>query len=1238
MPELDGKLGEYALGKFTMPPSLGIPTLAALTPPEVAIELIDDNRGDPFDYNAPTDLVAINCFTPQASRAFEIADNFRRAGKKVVMGGLFPTFMADECLQHADAVNIGEGEPTWPQILRDAQAGQLQRKYVGGSKMNMADVPIPRREIFYNSDSYDWDEDLVQLTRGCIYTCAMCALPAHQGSRLRYRPIDLVVKELRGLKHENVYLADDQLFFTQQRIHEYAREFFKAVAPLEKKFFVSATLALNTDSDFLDLAAKAGVRNFYCTMNVDPVSIKALQGSKPERQALKDLIKAMEDRNIRFFASCGLGRDWDDVSIADRILDLFAEAGIHTSEFFAFTPYPGSVAWERLERQDRIFDRHWGHYNGAHVVARPLNMTSDQLREQLVKVWRGFYNEQKTKHVERMWPAMWSNDIQVVGKPLARKGVRGQAAITGIGILSPIGNDLCAVTEALRTSQHGLAPITQIDAQYFRTQLGGEVKGFDPRQLFTADELRKYDDRYIQLAIAAARAAIQDAGLPWVTGGKHNVAVVVGTCNGGLQSMEAGYAWKHDKSSRQLDEMMSLRAQIYGLGKALADALGISGEVWAVATACSSSTAALGLAQTLINRGYYDTVLVGGTDALCLSSMAGFDALKATAPGRTAPFSLPYGLNIGEGACFWVVEEMEKALLRSARCLGKIIGHATTSDAYHPTTPDPRGDGVYRVLRNALADSGLALTDLGCINAHGTGTEANDKAETKALVKFLGDTSLPVVSTKSFFGHCMGASGILEATSQLASMVASFVPPTLNFTEPRPGCHLDYVPNDARSKDYHAFISSNYAFGGNNAAVVIADRDLPVKQRTRGEERVVITGLSAVTAAGVGLPQMLTSLRQNAVGLAPVSRFARNGTRAQLAGFVPDFKAADVDRRLDFSEFNDISRYAVAAGRLALMQAGLKTGPGNAENVGVAMGVSKGPSGMTHMDSVFSSARYAANVASFSNITANSTAGWVANALCLKGVNISLAAGPHAGLQALAYAYDALAERRAHAIVAMAADEVCPQVFHDYDHIDYLYTGVGETDYRLRLDDAKHKVIGEGAAAMLLETASVATARGATILAEVLGYGMSMDAGAFDQPNLQSDGLVRAVQLALTRAGVDSGDIGLLVWAPQGNVQDKKVLDACAQVFGVNFPALPLVTTTFNTGFIESASILVTLAAALESLRSGQNMWPQRTGMSELDGRQLAAFPRQILALASTDVGYNFAVVVRPTHTQGETK
>ncbi len=1230
LPELDGQLGDYALGKFTMPPSLGIPTLAALTPPDIDVELIDDNHGDPVDFSAATDLVAINCFTPQATRAFEIADGYRRAGKTVIMGGLFPTFMAEECLLHADAVNLGEAEPTWERILRDVRAGTLQRIYDGGDRTDMAHVPIPRREIFYSRNSYDWDEDLVQVTRGCIYSCAMCSLPAQMGGRIRYRPIEKVVEELRGLKHENVYLADDTLFFPQQRLHDYARRLFEAVIPLNKKFFVAATLALNTESDFLDLAARAGVRNFYCTMNVDPFSIKALQGGQRERRALRDLVRAMEDRGIRFFASCGLGRDWYDASIADRILDLFDEAGIHMSEFFAFTPYPGSVHWDRLTSQGRILDRHWAHYNGAHVVSQPANMSPDQLREQLVKVWREFYRRQADRHVAQLYPATWSNDVQVVGKMLERKGVRGQAAITGVGILSPIGNDLATVTEALREGRHGIAPITRFDASSFRTNLGGEVKGFDPRQWLTGEELRKFEDPYLRMAVVAARQAIRDSGLPPGDGSvRRNIAMVLGSCNGGLYSVESAYAWKHGKSDRPLDESMNLQGQICGLGKALADALGIGGEVWVVATACSTTTAALGLAQTLINRGTYDTVLVGGADALCLASMSGFDALKVTAPGRVAPFSLPFGLNIGEGACFWVLEEMEKALLRSARCLGMLVGHATTSDAYHPTTPDPRGDGIYRVLRNALADSGLPVGDLGCVNAHGTGTELNDKAETKGIARFLGDTPLPVVSTKSFFGHCMGVTGILEATCQLAGMNAGFIPPTLNFTVPRPGCNLDYVPNEARPAAYRAFISSNYAFGGNNAAVVVAARDLPVRPRTRTAERIAITGLGAVTSAGVGLQKALDAVRADRVCIGPVTRFPRGNARARVAGFVPEFKAADVDRRLDFTVLNDISRFAVGACRLALADAGLKVSQANAEQVGVAMGVCKGPSGMAHMDQVFRTDRYQADVGCFSNVTANSTAGWVANALCLKGANISLACGPHAGLQALAFACDALADGQARAMAAMAADEVCPQIFRDYDHVGFLYSGEEEADFRLRLDEPKRKVLAEGAAALMLEPASVATARGAPILAEVLGYGMSIDAGPFDRQNLDPAGLSHAVRLALDRAGRTPEDIGLIVWAPQGNRQDGKALEAGADIWGAGFARLPLVATTFHLGYSESSSILIGLAAALKALAAREPLWRQRTGMPSLDDRTVDGAPKHLMAIATSDMGYNFAVVIR---------
>jgi len=674
---------------------------------------------------------------------------------------------------------------------------------------------------------------------------------------------------------------------------------------------------------------------------------------------------------------------------------------------------------------------------------------------------------------------------------------------------------------------------------------------------------------------------------------------------------------------------MNLQAQLYGFGKALANALKIGGETWVVTTACSSTTVALGLAQTLINRGYYDTVLVGGSDVLCVANISGFDAIKVTSTARMSPFSVPPGLNIGEAACFWVVEDLEKAILRQARCRGRLIGHATTSDAYHPTTPDPRGLAVARTLANALADSGLTVPDLGCVNAHGSGSEANDKAETKGIAKFLGGQDLPVVSTKSFFGHCMGATGILEATGQLLAMNENFIPPTLNFTEPRPGCTLDYVPNAAREKKYDAFITANYAFGGNNAAVTISKWDAVIPPRRKQYERVVITGAGMVTSLGLGVSTTLERLRRGVVGISPVTNFPLTGRTSRLMGQVAEFSAAQIDRRLDFSMLNPISRFAVSAGRLALENAGLKITPAGGDDAGVVMGVCNGPSEMGHMDSVFSSENFAASIPSFSNITANSTAGWVSALLYLKGVNASLSAGPHAGLQSLAYTFDALAEKRARVILAGAADEVYGQTFSNYDGMGFLFSGAEENDYRLRLDSDRRKVLGEGAAMLVMETAGAANARGARILAEVLGYGMSMDTEGFLAPNLGTDGLKHAMQLALSRAGITPEKIGLLVWAPQGNRQDLKVITAGRDLFGPDFEKLPMVTTTFNTGYIESASILVSLAATLEALAADGGLWPQRTGISGLDHRESRGAPEYILALASSDVGYNFAAVLK---------
>jgi 3-oxoacyl-[acyl-carrier-protein] synthase II len=475
----------------------------------------------------------------------------------------------------------------------------------------------------------------------------------------------------------------------------------------------------------------------------------------------------------------------------------------------------------------------------------------------------------------------------------------------------------------------------------------------------------------------------------------------------------------------------------------------------------------------------------------------------------------------------------------------------------------------------------------------------------------------------------MGVTGILEATAQLLAMNAGFIPPTLNFSGARPGCALDYVPNQPRPRDYSAFLSANFAFGGNNAAVVVSKWDAPVPPRPARNERVVVTGVGTVTSLGLGIEPTLERLRQSVVGITPVAKFPLRGQHSRCVGQVSAFKAAEVDRRIDFSSLNEISRFAVAAGRLALERAGLKLSPGRAEEMGVVLGASNGPSEMGHMDSVFSSDSFQGNVTSFSNIVANSTAGWVSQALYLKGVNATLSAGPHAGLQSLAYAFDALAENRAHAILAGAADEVYGQTFYNYDQIGFLYAGAEESDYRLRLDDEKRKVLGEGAAMLVMETADSATRRGAPILAEVLGYGMGMDAEGFVAPNLGAGGLRHAVNLALTRAGVSTGQIGLLVWAPQGNRQDLKVLRVREELGGADFARRPMVTTTFNTGYIEASSILVSLAAALAALEQGAELWPQRTGVAELDRRVLDAPPEHILALGGTDFGYNFAAVLR---------
>ncbi len=792
-----------------------------------------------------------------------------------------------------------------------------------------------------------------------------------------------------------------------------------------------------------------------------------------------------------------------------------------------------------------------------------------------------------------------------------------EAIVSGIGIVSPLGCTKTEVLDALERGADGIVVGKKLDLSPFASKICAEIRGFAPSKRMSPAELEQYPDPFFRISLCAARAALEDAGID-LRAYSGKVGYVVASCNAGLNSGEVEYRKKFGEDV-VFDRNVSTQSEFYSLQKALVAATGVGGECWSVNTACSGSTAAVGLAESIIESGRCDLVLVGGADTLSLSNFAGFSAIKVVSPEKIAPFSTPEGMNIGEGAAFWVVESAASIDRRGASGICKIVGHATTGDAHHPTQPDPRGDGVYRTLLGAAADAGVSAAELGCVNAHGSGTVANDRAESKGIAKFLNGADVPTTSTKSYMGHCMGATGILEATCQVLSMNADFIPATLRNVGKRAGCEISALAQSKRGA-YDCFISANYAFGGNNAAVVVAKRGFKnsPKKRAYGEG-IAITGLGNVSPLGTTLAENAAALAEEKCAIAKIERF----DSPFRAGLVPALNVRTLDRRVDFSGMNNISVYATLAAKRALDDAGVKIGRADSANVGITAAVSRGSSETAHMDAVFSTPERRGDVGCFSNTTANSTAGWVSKALEIKGANITLTSGPNGGLQALGYSVDVLRELRAEKVVAFAADELYAQQLDGYAKIGNLYPD--QAPFSLRSDDPFATVYGEGACAMLLERESSAAERGARVYGTILSFASYEEPDEFEGANLSGGGLKIAAAEALERAGVAASEIGLIVWSPRGDAQDAKVLDYC----GAAFPNVPMVTNVFNTGYIESVSTLSTLAQVLYSLESGAEIWRQKTGSEKIDNIKISGKPKYILALATSHIANNFALVCR---------
>ncbi|HUS85332.1 MAG TPA: beta-ketoacyl-ACP synthase II [Anaerolineales bacterium] len=405
-----------------------------------------------------------------------------------------------------------------------------------------------------------------------------------------------------------------------------------------------------------------------------------------------------------------------------------------------------------------------------------------------------------------------------------------RVVITGLGCISPLGNDIQSTWKAALAGDSGVGLITHFDTTDFRTRIAAEVKGFDPVQSI-GKRLAHRTDLFTQFALEAAAQAIVDSGLSIDDGNRDRIGVIFGSGIGGVGTL-IQESWKYlDRGPRFVSPHMIPMMLPDAAPGYIAIAHGLRGPNMTVVTACASSANAIGEAAEMIRRGAADAILAGGAEAAIVPvAVAGFNSMNAISTRNDAPMEAcrPFDLDrdgfiMGEGAACLFLESYEIAHARGAKILAEVIGYGATSDAFHMTAPAENGAGANICMRNALANAGLAPEQIDYINAHGTSTKLNDVSETQAIKATFGEHAyhLAVSSTKSMTGHLLGAAGAMESIFCILALQHDVIPPTINYNTPDPECDLDYVPNKARQQELTYVMTNSFGFGGHNACLIL---------------------------------------------------------------------------------------------------------------------------------------------------------------------------------------------------------------------------------------------------------------------------------------------------------------------------------------------------------------------------------------------------------------------------------
>jgi 3-oxoacyl-[acyl-carrier-protein] synthase II len=763
-----------------------------------------------------------------------------------------------------------------------------------------------------------------------------------------------------------------------------------------------------------------------------------------------------------------------------------------------------------------------------------------------------------------------------------------------MGVVSSAGKGCEAFGRAVAAGKQSFSRINRDHLSHLRATHAGIINGFDEGETMLAKAASCPLDRFVYFAESAGREALLQAKIDPPDFG-HRIGLVFATCSGPMQTIERHYG-RIISGDESLTAGELFAKRYYSGAKALSHAFGIGGVATTVVTACSASCAAIGLGADLIRLGLADVVLAGGSDTFSETTLAGFDGLKATCSGLCAPFSKPSGLNLGEAAAFLVLESLDNAAGRGAPPCAEILGFGLSNDAYHCTAPEPSGAGQVLAMERALADAGVNPLTITYVNAHGTGTDANDKTETRAIKRVFGQRAnrVPVSSTKSMVGHCLGAAGALETVASILCLSKGIYPPTANFSTPRDGCSLDYVPQIGRAiSSQGPMIKNNFAFGGNNASLVLTHTVGPdhTPPQNTTDDNIVITGIGIVSAAGIGNQRFCAAMASDGSLIAETA--VATGGPVCMAGMVPDFDMRAVDRRCDDRAMDRSSRFATAATRLALSHSEFPEKQSVHKDLGLFLHLSAGPSWAEseHINSLIREEFRISQVNAFPYIVPNSVAGIVCKSHLLSGHNSTLCFGPGASLMGLGFAVNALRNGHAKALISLSVDELSPRIMTDLCNAGLM---------------ADRRPFGEGACAVMLETESHARERDAKILGRISSCSYSIETSRCNGNDDNVQKLADTITRACAEAGIAPSDIGP-VCCTAGNGRETKAVEA---VLGRS--NLSIIDCAPKIGFAEATQPVYNMSYAILH-SSFENEFSKK----------------YILVVFASEIGINCATIVR---------